>query len=322
MTTIAIQVQMKPRTSTAILLTIALILIVVLSGRAQAQTYTQYKIQLNSDNSATWTITQVSGLNGSVDTWGGFEEKVTALINAAATQTNRQMSVDSTSLQISTSSLTNNSKTTSYTFVWFNFSETNQRQLIAGDVFSVPGFFNHLYGDGELQINYPANYALQSVVPKPDQKDASTQTLTWLGTQFFVSETPQIILGGQITTKTGSMQSSPYLLLSVSAVAIVVGSVVAAWLFLVNRRQKIKATAALPTLTLPESEEDKVLRFLRSNGGGVYQTAVTEQCRFSKAKTSQLLSALERDGKVRRVKKGRDKIVNIIEQPKAKNNAS
>jgi len=75
-------------------------------------------------------------------------------------------------------------------------------------------------------------------------------------------------------------------------------------------------------MTLPESEEDKVLRFLRSNAGGVYQTAITEQCRFSKAKTSQLLSALERDGKVRRVKKGRDKIVNIIEQPKAKNNAS
>ena len=77
----------------------------------------------------------------------------------------------------------------------------------------------------------------------------------------------------------------------------------------------------MPTLTLPENEEEKVLRVIRSSVGGVYQSAITERCKFSKAKTSQLLSALEREGKVRRVKKGRDKIVNIVEETKAKKNA-
>ncbi|MGA3111770.1 MAG: hypothetical protein ABSE15_07020 [Candidatus Bathyarchaeia archaeon] len=312
---------MKPRTSTALILTIALILIAAFSGRVQSQTtYTQYKIQLNSDNSATWIITQVSGINGTVDTWGGFEQKVTSIISAATDQTSRQMIVDNSSFQMSTTSLSSNSKSTSYTFTWLDFSVTRHGQLVTGDVFGVNGFFNQLYGDGELQINYPANYTLQSVAPTPDQKDTSTQTLTWLGTQFFVTETPQIILQPQGTTKTDSAQSSPFLLLSVSVIAVVAG-VVAAWFLFVNRRRKIRATAALPTLTLPESEEDKVLRVLRSNSGGLYQTAITEQCRFSKAKTSQLLSALEREGKVRRVKKGRDKIVNLVEQSKAKNNA-
>jgi uncharacterized membrane protein len=72
----------------------------------------------------------------------------------------------------------------------------------------------------------------------------------------------------------------------------------------------------MATFTLPETEEEKVLRVLRSNGGSAYQSAITEQCRFSKAKTSQLLTALERKGAVRRYKKGRDKIVNLIEQVK------
>ncbi len=215
MQTMPIQVQMKLRTASALFLTIALILIAVFSGRVEAQTYTQYKIQLNSDNSATWTITQVSGINGTVDTWGGFEQKVATLINAAAAQTNRQMSLDDNSLQMSTYSQSSNSKSTGYTFIWLNFSQTQHAQLEAGDVFTVQGFFNHLYGDGELQINYPANYTLQSVAPTPDQKDPATQTLTWLGTQFFVTETPHIMLEAQGEAKSNSAQLSPYVLFCV-----------------------------------------------------------------------------------------------------------
>jgi uncharacterized membrane protein len=41
---------------------------------------------------------------------------------------------------------------------------------------------------------------------------------------------------------------------------------------------------------------------------------IAEQCRFSKAKTSQLVAALEQKGVVRRYKKGRDKIVTLANQ--------
>ncbi|MGA2681067.1 MAG: hypothetical protein ABSF44_04615 [Candidatus Bathyarchaeia archaeon] len=311
----ATQVKMKLRTSTALFLTMTAILVVAFSGRVQAQTYIQYKIQLNSDDSATWNIIQVSGLNGTVDSWGGFEGKVTALINAAADQTNRQMTADSNSFQMSTFISSSDSKSTGYTFTWLNFSVNKHGQLVAGDVFSLAGFFDRLYGDGELQISYPANYTLQSVVPTPDQKDPSTQSLDWLGTQFFVASTPQIVLDAQSVVKPSTAQLSPFILPSVAVVAVI-AAVTATWFLFVNRRQKIRVATALPISTLPESEEEKVLRLLRSNSGGTYQSAVTEQCRFSKAKTSQLLSALEREGKVRRYKKGRDKIVSLVEPAK------
>jgi uncharacterized membrane protein len=294
----------------------AFLLIIASSGRVQAQTYTQYKIQLNSDGSAALTIIQVSGLNGTVDTWADFQQKVTALVAAAATQTHRQMSVDNDTFQTSTTITSSDSKTTEYMFTWQNISKTENGRLITGDVFSVSGFFNQLYGDGALQIIYPANYTLESVTPTPDERDDSTQTLQWLGTQFFVAEQPSIILVAQDQASANSGQQ-PYLLIG-SVSAVVAAVAVAGWFFLVYRRRK-QSSKELPvasTMTLLETEEEKVIRVLRSNGGSAYQSAITEQCRFSKAKTSQLLTALEAKGVVRRYKKGRDKIVNLNEQAK------
>jgi uncharacterized membrane protein len=311
-----IQVQMKLRISLALFIAMAFLLIIASSGRVQAQTYTQYKIQLNSDGSAALTIIQVSGLNGTVDTWADFQQKVTALVAAAATQTHRQMSVDNDTFQTSTTITSSDSKTTEYMFTWQNISKTENGRLITGDVFSVSGFFNQLYGDGALQIIYPANYTLESVTPTPDERDDSTQTLQWLGTQFFVAEQPSIILVAQDQASANSGQQ-PYLLIG-SVSAVVAAVAVAGWFFLVYRRRK-QSSKELPvasTMTLLETEEEKVIRVLRSNGGSAYQSAITEQCRFSKAKSSQLLTALEAKGVVRRYKKGRDKIVNLNEQAK------
>jgi uncharacterized membrane protein len=71
-----------------------------------------------------------------------------------------------------------------------------------------------------------------------------------------------------------------------------------------------------------ESEEGKILRALQASGGSAYQSAITDQCRFSKSKTSQLLTALEKRGVVIRYKKGRDKIVTLTEQWKTKGELS
>ena len=228
------QVQMKLRVPIVLFVAMACLLIIASLGRVQAQTYTQYKIQLNSDGSASWTIIQVSGLNGTVDTWADFQQKVTALVTAAASQTQRPMSADNDTFQTSTTITSSDSKTTEYMFTWLNFSKTENGQLIVGDVFSVPGFFNQLYGDGALQINYPANCTLKSVTPTPDERDDSTQTLQWLGTQFFVSEHPSIILV-QDQASANSAQAT-YLVVGAVSVAAV-AAVVTGWLLLANRRK-------------------------------------------------------------------------------------
>jgi len=293
---------MNLRNPIALSITIAFILLFVFSGGAQATTYVQYRIQLNADGSATWIITQVSGINGTADTWTGFQQKINALVSSASSQTHREMSIDDGSLQMSTTSTSTDSKTTEYGFTWLNFSVTGNGKLVVGDVFGVSSFFAQLYGDGALQINYPTNCTLQSATPAPDQKDPSTQTLEWLGTQFFVAEEPNIVFTTQARGYASSVQPPPFLLLASVSAVVAVAATIAAWIFFMRTRSKVNPTTATPTLTLPETEEEKVLRLLRSSGGNAYQSAITEQFRFSKAKTSMLLTGLERKGLVRRYK--------------------
>lgn len=306
---------MKRRTSIALVVATALFLTLAFSGTARAQTYIQYKVQLNTDGSATWVINQVSGANGTVDTWNGFQDKVESLVYAASVQTGRTMSVDNESLVMSTFP-TGDSKTTQYSFVWLNFSIVQKGKLVAGDVFSVSGFFDRLYGDGQLEITYPANYTLGTVTPAPNEQDTAAQTLDWLGTQFFVAANPSITIIPSEKAAANSAQTPPYVLLAtVSAVTVGTGAL-AGWFFLVKRRQKAQQKPDAVALAVPETEEEKILRVLRSSGGSAYQSAITEQLKFSKAKTSQLLTALEKRGCVARYKKGRDKIVNLVEEGK------
>ena len=161
---------------------------------AQAQNYIQYKVQVNGDGSAVWIITQVSESSGTVDSWAGFQQRVASLIEVAANQTQREMSLDLNSPQISTTISSNLSKITEYMFTWVNLSTIQDGNLMFGDVFSVSGFFNQLYGDGVLQITYPSTYILKSVSPAPDERIDSTQSLQWLGTQFFVNGNPHFEL--------------------------------------------------------------------------------------------------------------------------------
>jgi uncharacterized membrane protein len=255
-------------------------------------------------------------MNGTVDSLTSFQAKVDALLSEATNDTNREMAVDNSSFLIDTAITSSSATTTEYMFTWLNFSQTQSGQMIMGDVFSVPGFFNWLYGDGALQISYPANYTLESVSPVPDQKDTSTQTLEWLGTQFFETEHPSIVVNSQHVNG-NSVQ--PYLLEgSISGVAV--ATIVSAMFLLVVRRKKQnnQVVNASPVMPLLETDEEKIVRIIRLSGGSLFQSSITDQSSFSKAKVSQLLSLLETKGIVRRYKKGRDKIVDLIEKEKRK----
>jgi uncharacterized membrane protein len=310
---------MKLSTQIAIAIFLALfILILAPAGRVQAQTtYTQYNIQLNADGSTVWTITQVAGVNDAVDTFAGFQQNVSVLTSLAEVATNRSMSPDNNSFEINTQLASDNSKTVQYIFTWYNFSETDRTQLTVGDVFAVPNFFSYLFGDGALQIQYPLNYEFESQSSStPYENYASSHTLIWLGTQFFVGESPRIFFVMQSSAgNTGeqpSVKQPPYLLIgSLVGVAIAAGAV--GWVLLTNNRKKqvAKPQPQVQSIPLLETEEEKIIRALRASGGSAYQSSIKDQCNFSKAKTSQLLSALEQKGVVTRVKKGRDKIVNL-----------
>jgi len=291
-----------------------------------AQEFVQYKVHINTDGSASWIITQASGLNGTIDSWKGFQERVDNLVSSAANQTQRTMNVDPNSLQLNTV-WENQSQTTEYQFTWLNFSSIQGDRIIFGDVFHVNGFFKQLYGDGELQIVYPQNYTISSVSPMPNGGNNLPDTMDWLGTDFFANGNPSVVLvlsaplPSPITNSTGwSLYITLGLVLSVAAIVFSVS-------FYLFRRSRSQKTASSPTISpaampILESEEGKILKAIQASGGSAFQSALKDQCQFSKSKTSQLLTTLEKNGVVRRYKKGRDKIVTLTEQSKTKGGLS
>jgi len=60
-------------------------------------------------------------------------------------------------------------------------------------------------------------------------------------------------------------------------------------------------------------DEEKIVRLLQSAGGRLLQSSISEQLKFSKSKTSSLLKMMEAKRKIRRERKGRDKIVILLE---------
>jgi uncharacterized membrane protein len=302
---------MKSRLLLALL---ALLLLLSAVNRVYCQEYIQYQVQMNSDNSAAWTITQVSDINATIDTWEGFQQKIFNLVDAAVNATNREMTIEPESIQMETViSWETQSKTTEYRFKWLNFSTTENGKIAFGDVFQVPDFFSQLYGDGALQITYPSNYTVISVSPTPNNQDNNLQTLEWYRTQDFMNGKPSITLSLQSQNEGNWSQS--ILIAAVSAIAIAVSLT---GFYLVRRNKKkaktVPTEATFAATTLTESDEEKIIKTIRSSGGILNQTAIAEQCRFSKAKTSQLLAALEQKGVIKRFKKGRDKIVMLTEQ--------
>jgi uncharacterized membrane protein len=292
-----------------------LLLLLVPIYSANCQNLVQYKIQINTDTSATWTVTQVSDINSSLDTWIGFQQRIQTLINTAGNSTGRTMAVDISSLQMQISQETQ-SRITQYIFTWENFSKVQNGKLLIGDVFAVTNFFSLLYGEGTLELVYPPSYSVMSVFPRPYSQDNTTQTLEWLGTQDFVNEKPSITLkiGSQNQNGSGRQQNE-VLILSLTAAAAVAISLAGFYILRRSKRRRKKTLTNAAALTSSiESEEQKIINVIQSAGGSLNQTAIVEQCKFSKAKTSQLLTDLEQKGMVTRYKKGRDKIVTLVQK--------
>jgi len=305
---------MRDHRLTVCTLTLAILFILTPLRVAECQNYVEYDIQIRSDGSALWTITQFSAVNATTESWGGFQQKVFMLVDSAQTVTNRDMEVDANAFQINTT-ISSESKITEYSFVWRNFSIIQGKELTFGDVFKVKDFFSQLFGDAALQLTYPPDYTVKSVYPPPYERQETTYTLKWARTQDLGVNT-SIVLTLQQNQSIGAALGQ-YGLAAILVLAVGV-TVSAFGVYAVKKRRGKSKTAQeqLEPLSAFETEEDKIVKLLKASGGAMRQSEIAERCNFSKAKTSQLLTALEGSGKLTRYKKGRDKIVTLNERVK------
>jgi len=197
-----------------------------------------------------------------------------------------------------------------YQYDWLEFASRvpDQERIEIGDVF-VDGIF--LFGNGELAMEYPLGFVVAESFPVPDETRESDRTIIWRELEIFSAEEPRIVL-----RKKGFMDVlNEYMLLVVGVV--VVGGAGFSGFLLLRRRKKGEAKpvvqAPMPDLEI-EDDEDRVVRLLKASHGRLFQSTITEQCGFSKTKTSLLLTTMEKKGMVKRRKKGREKLVTLIEK--------
>jgi uncharacterized membrane protein len=279
---------------------------------AYCESTAEYNIQIKNDGSSTWILIRDVGANGSIDSWLQFQNKVMSLVEKAQSKTGREMSVEPDNMSISVSG---SYAVVEYSFDWINFSRTENAKIMIGDVFEVENFFNQLYGDGEVNMTYPSGYVAETVLPQPYERDDSRQTLIWVGTADFTNNT-NIVLEKEALTPgfLNALQQNAVLIVSLIAMA----SALSAVFYLFRGRQKrdreVAAKPEIPSVMEIESDEEKVVKFIRHSGGSLYQSTITDRCGFSKAKTSQILSILESKGMVSRYKKGRQKVVTLTDK--------
>lgn len=294
----------------------SLLILLAPYGMVYGQPRIEYSVQVTSDGSAVWIIKQTgTDIQFSPDTLDEFQNKVTSLVESAKNETGRDMATNATSITFTPSGAY---VVIEYRFYWVNFSEIQDSKIIVGDVFQVKKVFSELYGDGEVHITYPPEYVVETVLPPPNEYDTSSQTLVWIGTLNFNEGQPSIILKEK-SASTGLVDLlGQNMLVIISIIMVSSGLSLGLYTFKRYRRGKNENAKKPESLGFPrmESDEDKIVNLLKSSGGSMYQSAITDQCKFSKAKTSQLLAAMENNGIVKRHKKGRDKIVVLADKGK------
>ena len=276
-----------------------------------AADYVEYNISIREDGSAFWTIIHVTDINSVVDSWEDFEHRLISTINNAKNRTGREMAPDFSTLEMSTQiHWETSSKTIKYIFRWENFSIIEEGQISIGDVFT-EDFFSLLYGEGELLLIYPSGYLLRSVSINPNEMDQSTHTLHWYRTQDFLAGNHHILFEAGVGSN-GFFNLFTLAILSSGGIGIMV---ITFLVFKQRRKQKEKLSRLeeFPSLQKSESDQDKILRLIEASGGNLKQSEVSAKLGFSRAKTSLLLSEMEKNSIVRRIKKGKTKIVFRVE---------
>ncbi len=275
----------------------------------------EYRIEVRADGSATWIVEHVfvkgqdeamfAQLSNPIYFSDNFVENIKSLVNATKEETDRMnMAVEDFVMMVNVSGSYSIVK---YQFHWSEFGETEDTQIEIGDVFEVEGLF--LYGEGTVNIEYPTEYMIKGVSPRPNEK--SGQTLTWYGTRDFETGEPRIVLKEKAAS--GFIEIAKENALTIASLIALVGvSSISVYYFRLRKKEAVVAKPPMPPSVLGiEDDEEKVVNLLRAAGESMYQSAIADHCNFSRSKTSKLLTAMEAKGKIKREKRGRERVVTL-----------
>lgn len=230
-------------------------------------------------------------------------------------------------------------------FTWTNFARTSGNRLVVGDAFNTTNgtWLPGLTANQVLLIEVPRGYIIDS-----SPVGFSNGTLRFEGPATFEPGTPSVVFergsfdsqppnrGGN-PDEPGPLESTP--LFALGAGVIVLGGVAVLGAYALRRRDGIgesgraessppdespddepsttpDATAGTDTPLEAEllSDEEHVERLLERNDGRMKQASIVSETGWSNAKVSQLLSAMDEEGRINKLRIGRENLISLPDE--------
>lgn len=235
-----------------------------------------------------------------------------------------------------------------YEFMWKNFSRTESGKIYIGDAFS-RGMM--LPSGNLLTIEIPSDYEVESVSPKYDSQDGNL--LIWEGAfyqKFGIGE-PALVLSRKVTTpEYWPVIVSLVILMSVVSLIFWKKRVSRESNGIDEHTKKIESSTVTkennisrteintPTTGAPQiadteispheitgdlthvpseidlGDEEMIEKLLSKSGGQAYQSDIVKESRFSKSKISIVLAKMKEDGRIIKIKKGKENIIRLVKK--------
>ncbi len=308
------------KSTTLLLFTVFYVAIIVFASAPRTYAYTletTYTVEIRENGTASWLIERSAYLP-TIDDQTNFEQLITRaityidqfssevakIIDQAHEKTGRFMTAEHIAVGGNvTQSGVGAYGFMKYSFDWTNFALPGSTKMSIGDAFSNASF---AFGPGELSILFPTGYTVNNCSPSPDY--SSDNFLKWNTVGDLQDGQPSVLL-----SKDDGTVFPPAILVLSGALLLIAGAVLASVLVLRVRTKRRESTPkAIPDEASKEmADTERILALLKKEGGQALQSRITEQLKFSKAKTSRILGEMENKGMVTRHKSGRDKVVSI-----------
>ncbi|MFC7027230.1 helix-turn-helix transcriptional regulator [Halomicroarcula sp. GCM10025324] len=290
------------------------------------------RISVAADGDAEWTVTVRTRLHDESDVraYRAFEDRVrenrsqyldpfrdrlTGVVATAADRTGRSMTAENFAISTTVQQVPRRWGVVEYTFTWTAFARSDGDALVVGDVFD-GGLF--IARNDTLVVTGPSSYEVTQVTPNPETRDDGT--VSWLGPREFADDRPKVrYVPAPATDETGTAQPGAPRQDALPFVLGIIGLAVALAGAIVYRRQRRRGDPGDgeqpgTTAAAIQTDGDRVVQLLGDSGGQMKQSAIAEQFDWSASKTSRVVSALTDDGRVEKLRIGRENVVSLPDE--------
>lgn len=329
---------------------LVLIFLIMLAQTARAEAF--IKVEVNESGSALWTMEKRIPLTApEINEWDAiikkgqnisryqdvaeFKDILALFMRSAQNFSNRSMRVENFTISYHTEkTISGGMGIIRYEFRWKNFSRLESGKIFIGDAFSS----EMVLPSGDLlTIEIPSGYEVESVSPKFDRRDGNL--LIWEGTVYrqFKTGEPALVLSRKI------IPWDPWTVIVSLLVLISSGSIIL-WKKRKSRESKEgqvredESTSAtkisgIETSQIAEPAENEIIdesapvlseidlgdeemieKLLIKSGGQAYQSDIVRESGFSKSKISIILAKMKNDGRISKMKKGKENLIRLVKK--------